>query len=241
MHINTKETSDRIFGELIKQRLETGNPVGCFQFFENKKLIYEDHNIVVGLGREYLAQKTTSITAITSASSGSSGSGEDLRDYDLTHYAFGAGGATANGITYTLLGPDVCDASLEIPISFNINGFLDEPGGITGSESIYTYSKAVKPIVYPSGNNTYETTLRDYPTEDPTCSYYTQMIFTIYKEAGEFDLLGIGESVPVSEAGLYITNTGTGGTDAKLFARICFPPKFMELEAQYGIEWYVLA
>jgi hypothetical protein len=239
MHINTEETSDKIFKELLKKRVETGSPVGWFQFFENKKLVYEDHNIVVGLGREYLAQRTTSITAITS---GTSGGGENLRDYDLTHYAFGAGGATADGITYTLLGPNVCDTNLEIPISFNINGFLDEPGGIIeGSEDIYTYEKSVKPIVYPPGNNTYETILRDYPTEDPTCSYYTQMIFTIYKEAGEFDLLGIGESVPVSEAGLYITDIGTGGTDAKLFARICFPPKFMELEAQYGIEWYVLA
>jgi hypothetical protein len=236
MHINSKKISNEIFKKLYKRRLEEETPVGFFQLFENKKLIYEDHNIVVATGREYIAQKVTSITSISSA-----GSGIDHRDFDLTHYAFGAGGATANGLNYTLLGPDVCDTSLSIPISFDVNGFLDEPSEYEGEEDIYNYTKAVKPIVYPSGNNTYEYLLRDYPTEDPTCSYYTQMVLTLFKEAGEFTLLETGESVPVSEAGLYITNVGVGGSEARLFARICFPPKFMELEAQYGIEWYILA
>ena len=237
MQINSKR--DEIFKNLYNERIKRGHPVGWFQLYEDKQLIYENHNLVVGTGREYLAQKVTSITSVTSGSSGTT----DFRDYDLTHYAFGAGGATVDGLSYTLLGPDVCDENLEIPISFGITGFLDEPGEIIGGsgEDIYSYIKSIKPIIYPSGNNTYECIVRDYPTEDPTCSYYTQTIFTIYKEAGEFDLLDVGAAVPVSEAGLYITNTGVGGTDAKLFARICFPPKFMEMEAQYGIEWYVLA
>jgi len=237
MSINSKKVSDSIFEKLYKRRITEGIPVGWFQFFENKKLIYENSNLVVGIGRDYVSQQVTSLTSITS---GSSGVG-DLRDYDLTHYAFGAGGASVDGLSYTLLGPDVCDESLVAPISFNIAGFLDEPSKATGEDDIYSYIKAVKPIVYPSGNNTYERVIRDYPTEDPTCSYYTQTVFTIYKEAGEFDLLETGAAVPISEAGLYITNVGVGGTDAKLFARICFPPKFMELEAQYGIEWYILA
>jgi len=225
---------ETILKKLQRERLRQGNPVGWFQLYENEKSIYENHNLVVGHGREYLAQKTTSVTPVPSGVT-------DFRDYDLTHYAFGAGGATVDGLTYTLLGPNVCDTGLEIPISFNIDGFLDEPSEYVGSEDIYTYIKSVKPIVYPSGHNTYENIVRDYPLDDPECFHYTQLVLTIYKEAGEFDLVESGGAVPVSEAGLYITNVGSGGTDAKLFARICFPPKFMELEAQYGIEWYILA
>ena len=231
MRINSEKTSNEIFERLKYERNRQRNPVGWFQFFEKNKLVYENHNLVVGTGREYLAQKATSIVEISSG-------GNNLRDYDLTHYAFGAGGASTDGLSYTLLGPNVCDQSLEIPVSFNINGFLDEPSGIVGDEDIYSYEKSVKPIVYPYGNNSYEYSVKNYPEEDPTCSYYTKIILTIYKEAGEFDLLETGSAVPISEAGLYLTNEGY---DPLLFARICFPPKFMELEAQYGIEWYILA
>jgi len=237
MRINSEKISDEIFKKLRYERIRQGNPVGWFQFFENNKLTYENHNIVVATGREYLAQKATSIIEIPSG-------GIDLRDYDLTHYAFGAGGATTNGETYTLLGPNVCDESLEIPVSFNIDGFLTEPGEyvVVPTIPIYNSVKAVKPIVYPSGYNSYEYSEKEYYEDEVlTCSHYTQIILTIYKEAGEFDLLETGSAVPISEAGLYLTNVGVGGTDALLFARICFPPKFMELEAQYGIEWYILA
>jgi hypothetical protein len=230
MRINSEKTSNEIFRKLRYERKKQGNPVGWVQLFEKNKLMYENHNLVVATGREYIAQKATSIVEIPSG-------GIDLRDYDLTHYAFGAGGATTDGLSYTLLGPDVCDQNLELPVSFDIDGFLNEPGEETGEEDIYSYVKAVKPIVYPSGNNSYEYLIKDYPDEDPTCSHYTQINLTLYKEAGEFDLLDTGAAVPISEAGLYLTS----GTDALLFARICFPPKFMELEAQYGIEWYILA
>jgi hypothetical protein len=241
--INSKKTSDVIFQNLYKERIIKKHPVGWFQLFDlNKrnKLIYENHNLVTGIGRQYVSQKivTSSLTetpsgySLTELPSGC----DNLRLYELTHYAFGGGGAVYSGSIddYDLTGPDVCDENLSRPITFNVESYLDDPGNVDELDDIHVSSKSVKPIN--SGNNSYEYFLREYPTDDPVCSYYTQFQFTLFKEEGEFGPLEAGESVQVSEAGLYITYESS----ALLFARICFPPKFMEKEAQYGIEWYVL-
>jgi hypothetical protein len=242
MSINSKKVSDNIFETLYKKHLDFKTPVGYVQLFDlnkNKK-IFEGGNIVVGLGRQYVAQKivTTSLTedpsglSLTTLPSGCS----NLRQYEITHYGFGSGGAIYSGPPddYELTGPNICDTYLSRPISFDVETYLTDPGNIDELDGIHLSTKSVKPIN--TGNNTYEYTLKEYPTVDPDCSYYTQFHFTLFKEEGEFGPLEAGESVQVSEAGLYITYEN----DALLFARICFPPKFMEKEAQYGIEWYVL-
>lgn len=233
--------SDKIFKKLYEQRILKKTPVGYVQIFDKKKnLIYEGGNLVVGLGRQYVAQKiiTTSLTedpsglSLTTLPSGC----DNLRQYEITHYGFGSGGAIYSGPPddYELTGPSICDESLSRPITFDVETYLTDPGEVDELDNIHKSIKSVKPIN--TGNNTYEYSLKEYPTVDPICSYYTQFHFTLFKEEGEFGPLEAGESVQVSEAGLYITYESS----ALLFARICFPPKFMEKEAQYGIEWYVL-
>lgn len=241
--INTKRTSEKILSNLLKKRIETKTPVGWVQIFDlnsKKKMIYESPNLVVGLGRQYVAQKIVT-SSLTEPSSGYSltdlPSGcENLRGYEITHYAFGSGGAEFSGSIddIDLLGPSICDQYLSRPITFGIESYLDDPGGIDEGDDLHLSAKSVKPIN--SGNNSYEYYIREYPEIDPVCSYYTEFQFTLFKEQGEFGPLQTGESIQVSEAGLYITNQES----ALLFARLCFPPKYMEKEAQYGVEWYVI-
>ncbi len=242
MSINSKQESEKIFNNMLKKRMAVKHPIGYVEFFDlskKKEKCFSGSNLVVGLGREYVAQK--SVTSLTSSVSGLSltdlPSGcENLRGYDITHYAFGSGGAVYSGSPdiYDLTGPDICDVSLARPITFDVETYLDDPGAIDEGDGLHLSAKSVKPIN--TGNNSYEYFLKEYPIDDPTCAYYTQFQITIFKEEGEFGPLDTGENVQVSEAGLYISSE----SDALLFARICFPPKFMEKEAQYGIEWYLL-
>jgi hypothetical protein len=244
MSINSKKTSEKIFQNLYQKRIEQRNPVGFVQLFDlkkTKKKIFEHSNLVVGLGRQYISQKivTSNIMpsgyTLTELPSGC----DNLRHYNLTHYAFGGGGAIysgGNGMPddVELTGPDICDTNLSRPITFGVDTYLNDPGEIDEGDGIHMSEKCVKPINF--GNNSYEYSIKEYPIIDPTCSYYTQFHFTLYKEEGEFGPLDVGQSVQVSEAGLYITYLDS----ALLFARICFPPKFMEKESQYGMEWYLL-
>lgn len=242
MQFESKKEANKIFEFLQNQYC--GFPLGWFRLFDLKtktKFLYQDHNIVVGLGRQYVAQKI--VTASTNTSSYSltnlpSGC-VNLRDYEITHYGFGSGGAviyTDPPDTYDLTGPNICDTSLSRPITFGVSSYLDDPGLINENDGIHLSSKSVKPIN--TGSNTYTYTIKEYPTDIPQCSYFTQMSFTLFKEEGEFGCLAAGESVQVSEMGLYLSNMTT--LDALLFARICFPPKFMEKEGKYGLEWFIL-
>ena len=66
--------------------------------------------------------------------------------------------------------------------------------------------------------------------------------------AGEPYDLGIGESVKIDEAGLYFVLNSAVDPDndppiysnPKLFAHICFAPKWKEKESQLTIIWYIL-
>lgn len=243
MSINSKIESEKIFKHLLTKRIDQKSPVGFVQLFDLKKKekFYENPNLVVGGGRQYVAQKivTSKMTLDTYSLTELPSGCDNLRNYELTHYAFGGGGAIYSGGNgqpddVELTGPDICDYCLSRPVTFNVDTYLNDPGNIDELDGLHTSVKSVKPIN--SGNNSYEYDVREYPIVDPNCSYYSQFHFTLYKEEGEFGPLDPGQSVQISEAGLYITYEDS----ALLFARICFPPKFMEKESQYGVEWYVL-
>ena len=234
------KSNREVFEILYKKRVKQNNSVGYVQLFdENKDVLFEGSNLVVGLGRQYILETivTSSLStslagiALTALPSGC----ENLRSYEISHYGFGSGGAVYTGDdSYQLTGPLIGDTYLSRPITYGVSTYLTDPGNIDEGDTIHLSYRSVKPIN--TGNNTYEYELISYPTVDPTCSYYTQLQLTLYKEAGEFGCLTTGQNVQVSEAGLYITD----GVNALLFARICFPPKFMEKEAQYGLQWNIL-
>lgn len=235
MYINSKKESNKILENLYKRRIKEKTPVGYFELFDkNNSKIYSNDNLVVGSGRQYISQKVItsslieSVYSLTELPSGC----DNLRNYDLTHYGFGGGGAvlTDSIDSYQLVNPTVCDIGLNRPISFGVNSYLNDPNNIDEFDNMHTSIESVKPIK--TGNNTFEYNQVEYDD----CSYYTQIQFTLFKESGEFGVLDAGESIQVSEAGLYITYEDS----VLLFAKICFPPKFMEKEAQYGIEWYIL-
>ena len=105
-----------------------------------KELMFEGHNMIVGQGRAFVAQRIFNFTdGVT-----------DLRNYRVSHFGVGAGGATVNGDNITLLGPNVCDTALYKPIT--LNSTHNDPGNFDTSQvpesvrNLYTSVGAVKPI-----------------------------------------------------------------------------------------------
>ncbi len=189
-----------------------------------KELMFEGHNMIVGQGRAFVAQRIFNFTdGVT-----------DLRNYRVSHFGVGAGGATVNGDNITLLGPNVCDTALYKPIT--LNSTHNDPGNFDTSQvpesvrNLYTSVGAVKPIA------SLELMNEDYEDGELTCAYKTKLKCECIVDGGEPSALPDDGFVPISEAGLFITN----GTDAKLFAHVCFAPKYKELDSIITIEWYVL-
>lgn len=224
--------SNSIFSKMQKYAKESNSvgPLGWVRLLvqknahSKKELLFEGHNMVVAQGRYFVAQRIFNFTdGVT-----------DLRNYTISHFAIGAGGATVNGDNVTLLGPNVCDTSLYKPIT--LNSTHNEPGNFDVSQvpesvrDIYTSIGAVKPI------ESFELVTEDYEDGETTCAYKTKMKCECIVAGGEPSALSDDGYVPISEAGLYAVN----GSDAKMFAHVCFAPKYKELSSILTIEWYVL-
>lgn len=216
--------------EAYASQNKTHGPIGWVRMFEQKdknsekKLFFEGHNMVVAQGRAFVAQK------IFNFASGQN----DWRNYKISHFAVGAGGASVSNDNVTMLGPMVCDTSLYKPIG--LNSTHNEPGAYDNSaladeyKDIYTSIGAVKPI------DSLELVAEDYQETNSSCSALSRMKCTCTVESGEPSALPTDGYVPISEAGLYFVY----GTDARMFAHVCFAPKFKELDSILTIEWFIL-
>jgi len=203
-------------------------PVGFVRVFETKaeekKLHYEGSNLVVGQGRYFVAQK------IFNVSDGLT----DYRNYVISHFAVGAGGASVTGDNVVLLGPHICDTHLYRPIS--LSSTHNEPGNFDNSalpneqKPIFNSMGAVKPI------NEVSLMMEEFEDGGVSCSYKTKVKCECIVAAGEPPVLAINGYVPISEAGLYLVS----GNSVKMFAHVCFPPKYKELESILTIDWYIL-
>lgn len=240
-----------IFNKL-SELSENKNPVGFVKLFDLTKkkpnLILEKPNLVTGLGREYVGQKIITHStqppqpypqlSLTELPTGIA----NWRNHEITHYGFGSGGVNIFGTDdYELTGPMICDRSLYRPITYQNPSFLDGPVHIDEGDEKRLSTQSVKPINF--GYNEYEYQLKEYEQShpNPNCQYFVQFKMLLYKEVGEFGCLHPSEEIQVSEAGLFITNTtDTDNPDPRLFAHICFAPKFMNLEGLYALEWYIL-
>lgn len=230
--LNDKMTDKKTFSRMQEYAMNHfgSGPIGWVKIFTqknknaNKKLIYENHNMVVAQGRYFVAQRIFNFTDNV----------KDYRNYNISHFAIGGGGATVNGDNVTLLGPNVCDTSLYKPIT--LNSTHNEPGNFDNSEvaddlkDIYTYVGAVKPI------SSLELISEEYDDLGTTCAYKTKMKCTCTIDGGEPSTLSSDGYIPISEAGLYMVN----GSDAQMFAHVCFAPKYKELDSIMTIEWYIL-
>lgn len=235
-HTDEYKIWDKLIQESsIKNPLKFG-PLGWVQIFINNNLVEEKSNLVVAQGREIVAQKISNIIMTTSGTNAP----KDYRGYSLTHFGIGGGGAVANGDTFTLEGPAICDTSMYRPITLGVTSYLNEPGNYdAGSTSLYRYINSVKAVSDATANTgTVQLEAVGYPEGDPTpdCQNYTKIKYTCIVPSGEPGGLAAGASIQISEAGLYMVS----GTDAVLFSHICFSPKFKELEAEFKIIWYIL-
>lgn len=200
--------------------------LGWVRVFLDNNLVHEGSNLVVAQGREFVGQKIFNITNYDT------GNRFDLRPYTVTHFAVGSGGATVNGDQVVLNGPYVCDTGLYQPITLGNSVYLDEPSSFNGGDNLHVYTDAVKPITT-GGSIVLES---ESYSDGSACTYYTKIKSVCSVPSGEPQVLNEGEAVEISEAGLYITS----GSNVKMFAHICFAPKWCEKDSSLSIVWYTL-
>jgi len=214
----------RIFDMLEKKLKHQRGPIGWVQIILQTKngIIYDEgSNLVCAQGREFVAQKVFGSYAY------SGGSRPNYTGYTISHFAVGSGGSVVSGSppTVTLNGPYICDTQLIVPTSLGVAGYLKEPDGTIQCVKLITASagsKYLESVSYSGGGS--------------SCTQYTKMKCTCIIPDGEPNSLPAGGTTKIDEAGLYFVS----GSVAKLFAHICFAPKWKEKESKLTLIWYVL-
>lgn len=225
---------DKIHGNYTKEDLRKKLPRGWVQMYFGNKKVVDGPNLIVAQGREFVAQKLFEITDTDDTSR------ETYYNHKISHFAIGSGGAIVETNDVTLTGPEINDRYLAQPISLGDELYLEEPSHYEDSTEepiVHSYRNAVKPI-----NTHGNISLQPVEYENsPDC--YTKVLCRCVIPDGEPSGLAPGASTPISEAGLYFVNNSLADTDPKkvnLFARICFAPKWKELESDIVIKWYIL-
>jgi hypothetical protein len=231
-----------------QQKFKTG-PLGFVKIFLKHKdgtLIYDEgFNLVIGQGREFIAQKISNCV-LTGDESGLRSS--DWTNCAVTHFGIGSNGSIINtDDSIDLRSPNITDVSLYNAISLGVNTYLTELGGsndaLGGTANPTSY--AIKPVTQ-DGGSVVLYPQKYYTVPNQTSIYstnYTQIKYTCKLSggiSGEPQSLLPGKAQKIDEAGLYFVNSLGSGTVAKLFAHICFAPKWKEKESDFKIEWYIL-
>jgi hypothetical protein len=229
-----------------QQRLKTG-PLGFVKIFLKHKdgtLIYDEgFNLVIGQGREFIAQKISNCI-LTGDETGPRSS--DWTNYAVTHFGVGSNGSIINtDNSIDLRSPNITDVSLYNAISLGVNTYLIESGGNNIIGSVSSTANAIKPIIQ-DGGSVVLYPQKYYSVPNDTSFYttnYTQIKYTCRLSggvSGEPQSLLSGRAQKIDEAGLYFVDSLGTGTNANLFAHICFAPKWKEKESDFKIEWYIL-
>lgn len=229
-HYDEYQIWDELQKKAVKENITCG-PIGWVQMYMNKKLVLDDHNLVVAQGREFVAQKIFGIYAY------SGGNRPNYTGYKISHFGIGGGGAVASGDTFELKGPAICDTGMYKPITLGNNAYYDDPSNYdAGTTSLFRAVDSIKPITGDGGSVLLESVSYPEGSSTPTCTFYTKAKCTCIIPAGEPSGLSSGSSIQISEAGLYFTSSST----VKMFSHICFSPKFLEKESELEIIWYIL-
>lgn len=213
--------------------------VGAVRMFLDGEIIEDvKPNLVVALGRQYVAQRIFGIAhpSETEIPSSTNPNTVAIWNWKVTHFGLGSGGSVVVGSYVNLLGPETCDQDLYEPLPLVGNpgdaSYLTSPGDSYKGVSATKY--VAKPIE-PSG------TIDLTAASDITCSYgptysYARVVCT--KFPGEPNYLDSDDDyVTISEAALYYSNSST---KVRMFSHICFAPKFIEKKSEYVVEWYIL-
>jgi hypothetical protein len=237
----------QIFDILAKrqQKFKTG-PLGFVKIFLKHKdgtLIYDEgFNLVVGQGREFIAQKISNCI-LTGDNTGTRSF--NWTNYAVTHFAVGSNGSIINSDnSINIQSPNITDVCLYNAISLGVNTYLTEPGGSNINTTINSTSNAVKSITLDGGSVVLYPQNYYYEPNSTTIytTNYTQIKYTCKLSggvSGEPQSLLTGRAQKIDEAGLYFVDL-ENGTTANLFAHICFAPKWKEKESDFKIEWYIL-
>jgi len=177
---------------------------GKVNIYKNGKLDSSYNNLVVYLGREFAIQKVFNIAT----------NKNDYRDYNVTYFGIGSGGADPNDGTI-LTGPKNDDIGLYTPLQISTqttsqyldNGKLKK---ITSSEII------LDPVT--KRNTTVKHILEIDPSVDDNIKNIAPYSF--------------------NEAGLFAVDQNTNSFI--LFAHVCFPTKILDVNDKIMIEWYIL-
>jgi len=181
-------------------------------------------NVTVANGRRFVAQKIFQ---------DKHQSDEDYRNWHISYFGLGQGGAITVGTQVNLLGPQICDKDLynAIPLSNDNTSFLTSPGDSV--KNISPVNFVAKPI----------DDVNFVTAQDIDCSYTTHSYIrcVCVKSIGQPDYLeNDNDYIMINEACLYIANTNNISSNTSTFAHICFPPKYVAKKSEFVIEWYVL-
>lgn len=222
------------------QKKNSRSPVlGLVQIYQNGKLNRDQSedgwltNMTIASGREFINQ------AIFKKHSQSSIFG-NVSDYKVDAFGVGSGGSTIDiSENITLNGPSLFDIGLYKPIQINSQCLPS----IRNSDPSTQIENVVKFIESTGAGNMngsieFETSRSSEFTGSPY-DYYTVTKLTCIIEPQEPSFLNPGESVKIDEAMLFATSPTN--TNPLPFAHICFSPKYIELEAEFTILWYIIA
>lgn len=209
--------------------------LGVVRMFKDGELIEDlNQNLVVGKGRQYVAQRIFGL-AHPSETEVPPNASIPIWNWTVSHFGFGSGGSLAIGKYVNLLGPEICDEDLYDPIPLSGNpgdpSYLTSPGDpVKGILATPYVVKSIKP----SG------TIDIVAATDLNCSSgrtysYARVICT--KSPGEPNYLTYDDDyLPINECALYYSN----GIKVRMFAHLCFGLKQIEKKSEYVVEWYIL-
>lgn len=185
------------------------------KIFINGKLVYKTSNMVVASGSVYVAQRLFNVKHQLD---------QDYRNYIVSHFGIGSGGSTIVGTNVVLVGPDICDIDNLIPITIDPgnNLYLTSPSGKPNAAKPITLDGSIEIIDNP------KLICQDFKRTIVKCT-------CVINQEEPTDLED-GDSVKVDEACLYASN----GTNTLTFAKITFPPKYIEKTTEFIIEWYII-
>lgn len=221
--------------QIIKKKRQTSPYVGLVRCSKNGIIdtvgtvdgFYT--NMTIASGREFACQ------SIFKGFNNSSIFG-NISDYKIDAFGIGKGGSQINSDkTYSLLGPSLSDIGLYQPVPINDNCLPSTSNSGEKIEKIVKFVKSEGPggiagdIEFLNSDNAEFTSLNE--------KYYTVAKITCYIDNNE-PLTTDTNAVPIDEAMLFATSPNN--TNPIPFAHIVFPPKFIEMESVFKIEWYII-